>query len=66
MSVNDISNENIQYIYNQFNLICYPFYTELNYMNCDLDDINLDCDLEDAPFTRDIHCSTQQSMSHLR
>ena len=41
----------------QCHMAGYLIYTKQNYLDCDLSDINLDCDPEDAPFTRDIHCS---------
>ena len=44
--------------------LLYPVYMEKNDVDWDLDDINLDCNLDDAPFTWDIHCSIQQIESH--
>ena len=41
----------------------YPVYTEQNYLNRNVDDINLDRDPDDASLTLDIHCSIEQSMS---
>ena len=40
----------------------YPVYTEQNYLDHDLDDINVDRDPEDSPVNRNIQCSIQWNL----